>query len=146
MKSLHYSITIHASRQVVWDTMLQPDTYSQWTAGFCEGSRYEGSWEKGSSILFVGPTGEGMKAMIAENRTPEYLSIRHLACFTKEKEDPFTEPSFENYTFREVEGGTELLVDMDGFEQYEEMFQEMWPRSLRLLKALCEVKQIPPRS
>lgn len=138
MKKLHFSITIHASRQVVWDTMLQPETYQLWTAGFCEGSYYEGSWEKGASILFLGPSGEGMKAVIAENRPLEFISIRHLSCFTKEKEDIITEPAFENYSFRDVEGGTELLVDMDGFEQYEAMFQEMWPRSLQLLKALCE--------
>jgi uncharacterized protein YndB with AHSA1/START domain len=138
MKTLHYFITIHAPRQVVWDIMLQPDTYQRWTAGFCEGSRYEGSWEKGASILFLGPNGEGMKSVIAENRPLEHLSIRHLSCFTKEKDDPFSEPAFENYTFREVDDGTELLVDMDCFEQYEAMFEEMWPRSLELLKALCE--------
>jgi uncharacterized protein YndB with AHSA1/START domain len=147
MKTLHYSITIQAPRQVVWDTMLQPETYRKWTAGFCEGSRYEGSWEKGATILFLGPNGEGMKAVIAENRPLEHVSIRHLSCFTKEKEEPITEPAFENYTFRDVDGGTELLVDMDSFEeQYEAMFQETWPRSLGLLKTLCEEGQTPPQS
>ena len=137
MKKLHYTIQIDAPRQLVWDTMLQPETYSQWTAAFCEGSRYEGSWEAGSDILFLGPGGEGMKAVIAENRPGEHLSIRLLACIGKEKEDPITEPAFENYTFRDVEGGTELRVDMDCSEAYEAMFEDMWPRALQLLKTLC---------
>lgn len=146
MKKLHYSITIHAPRRVVWDTMLQPETYTRWTAGFCEGSHYEGSWEKGASILFLGPNGEGMKSVIAENRPLEYISIRHLSCFTKEKEDIIGGPAFEDYTFRDVEGGTELLVDMDCFGPYEAMFEETWPRSLELLKALCEEIHTPPQS
>lgn len=138
MKKHQYSVTIHAPRQVVWDTMLQPETYQQWTTGFCEGSYYEGSWEAGSSIRFLGPSGEGMKAVIAENRPLAFISIRHLSCFTKEKEDIMAEALFENYTFREVDGGTELLVDIDCLEAYESMFEEMWPRSLQLLKDLCE--------
>lgn len=143
MKKLHFIITIQAPRETVWDTMLAPDTYRQWTAAFSEGSYYEGSWEEGSPILFLGPSGEGMKAVVAENRHLQRLSIRHLACITKEKEDPFTEPTFENYTFRDVEGGTELLVEMDCLQQWEAMFQEMWPRALQLLKALCEARHTP---
>lgn len=138
MKTLHYTITIAAPRQLVWDTMLGPETYKQWTAAFCEGSHYEGSWDKSSTMLFLSPSGEGMKAVIAENRPLEHLSIRHLACIMGGKEESFPEPSFEKYTFREVDGGTELLVDMDSLEQYEAMFQDMWPRSLALLKGLCE--------
>lgn len=141
MKTLHFSITILAPCKVVWDTMLSPETYQQWTTAFCEGSYYEGSWEEGTSIRFLGPSGEGMNAVIAENVHLQRISIRHLDCFTKDKEDPITEPTFENYTFRDVPGGTELLVDMDCTEAYEAMFQEMWPQALQLLKTLCEKNQ-----
>ena len=85
-----------------------------------------------------------MKAMIAENRHGEYLSIRHLACFTKEKEDPIAEPAFEKYTFGDVDGGTSLHVSIEGFESYAEMFQDMWPRALQLLKSLCESESSRP--
>lgn len=138
MKTLHFSVVIHALRQRVWDTMLQPETYSQWTAAFCEGSYYKGSWETGSDILFLSPSGEGMKAVIAENRPGEFVSIRHFGCVTHENVEPITEPAFENYSFRDVEDGTELRVDMDSPDQYEAMFQDMWPRALLRLKALCE--------
>lgn len=144
MKTLHYAITIRAPREVVWDTMLSPETYKQWTAAFCDGSYYEGSWEQGASIRFLGPSAEGMKAVIAENVHNQRISIRHLACFTKEKEDLITEPVYENYTFRDVAGGTELLVDMDCLEPYEAMFQDMWPRALQLLKSHCEKNQPSP--
>ncbi len=138
MKKLHYSITIQAPRQVVWDTLLTPDTYQKWTAGFCEGSYYEGSWEKGSSIKFLSPSGEGMRAEIAENRLYEHLSVRHLACINAIGEELFPEPSFEKYTLISQGASTELQIEMDTDEKYEAMFQEMWPRSLALLKELSE--------
>ena len=140
MKKLNYSTLIQAPRQVVWDTMLAPDTYRQWTVGFCEGSYYEGSWEKGSGIKFLSPSGEGMRAVIAENREPDYLSIQHLACILNAGEDLLPEPAYENYTFRACGTGTELLVEVEIDEKWETMFEEMWPRSLGLLKALCESK------
>lgn len=47
-------------------------------------------------------------------------------------------PAFENYTFREKDGGTELLVDMDTNEEYKQMFEEMWPKALQSLKEIAE--------
>ena len=140
MKKLPYSTIIQAPRQIVWDTMLSPDTYRQWTSGFCAGSYYEGSWEKGSCLKFLSPSGEGMRAEIAENRPLEHLSIRHLACIQATGEELFPEPAYENYTFRDSGTGTELQVEMDTDEKYEAMFTEMWPRALKLLKILCEEK------
>lgn len=118
--------------------MLAPDTYRLWTVGFCEGSYYEGSWEQGSTIRFLGPSGEGMLAQIAENRLHEFISIRHLSCMEKGAERTFPEPLFENYTFRDHADGTVLAVEMDSIAEYEAMFSEMWPHSLQLLKAICE--------
>lgn len=118
--------------------MLAPDTYQKWTACFCEGSYYEGSWDKGSSIFFRSPSCEGMKALIAENRLLEHISIQHLSCLTEQGEEVITEPTFENYTLRDHPVGTELLVDMDGSDEYEAFFNEVWPQALQLLKTICE--------
>lgn len=138
MKKIRHSIRIDAPRQRVWDVMCAPDTYRQWTSAFCEGSHYEGSWEKGSTILFLNPAGEGMRAEIAENRPLEHISILHKACLSADGEEIFSEPAYENYTLSEVDGGTELSVEMDADEQYEAMFSETWPRALKILKSLCE--------
>lgn len=138
MKKLHHSITIEAPRQLVWDTMLAPDTYRQWTSAFCEGSYYEGSWEKGSTIRFLSPGGEGMRAEIAESRHLEHISILHRAYITAQGEEVFPETAYENYTFRDSAQGTELQVDVDTEEKYEAMFAETWPRALAVLKELCE--------
>jgi uncharacterized protein YndB with AHSA1/START domain len=49
-KTLQFTTLIRAPRARVWDTMLEPPTYREWTAAFTEGSHYEGGWEAGDRI------------------------------------------------------------------------------------------------
>lgn len=86
-----------------------------------------------------------MVAVIADNRPHEYLSIQHLGFINPEGLEDTTSdavkdwvPAFENYTFTDVEHGTELVVDQDITEEYEAYMQEAWPRALARLKTLCE--------
>jgi uncharacterized protein YndB with AHSA1/START domain len=150
MQKLHFSIHIDAPREKVWDLMLADATYREWTAAFNPGSYYKGSWEQGAEIRFLGPNPEkpeeegGMLARIKENRLHEFLSIEHYGMVQNGVDDTTSEavkswaPAYENYTFVEKDGGTELLIDMDSEDKYAEMFSEMWPKSLEALKALVE--------
>ena len=144
MKRLRFSVAIAAPRQNVWNTMLEPDSYRAWTAVFTEGSYYEGSWKKGAKIRFLSPGGDGMTAEIAENRPFEFVSIRHLGIIkdgVDDTESPAARawtPAFENYTFTEKDGVTEVVVDVDVNERYEKMFSDVWPKALQRLKEICE--------
>ena len=144
MKTQHFEILIQAPRERVWTTMLQSPTYEQWTSTFCEGSRFEGSWDQGQAICFLDPAGNGMVSEIAEHRPAEFVSIRHLGFIENGKEDTTSEavrawaPCHENYRFSDEGGGTRLRVDTDVFGDYEEMMARTWPLALESLKALCE--------
>lgn len=144
MEKLHFKINIDAPAKKVWETMLHDQTYRQWTSAFHEGSHYQGSWEAGSKILFLGPEGSGMVSEIAENRPHEFISIKHLGIVNKGVEDTESKeakkwaPAFENYEFLEKEGKTTLAVEMDIEEDYKEMFHKMWPKALQKLKELSE--------
>jgi uncharacterized protein YndB with AHSA1/START domain len=149
MNKLHFSITINAPKEKVWNTMLDDKTYRVWTEAFTPGSHYVGDWSKGSKILFLGPdpkTGQmaGMVSRIKENRKHEFISIEHLGEVRDGKEDITSEAvkawagALENYTLKEKGGKTEVLVDMDINEEFEEMFQDMWPKALQKLKELAE--------
>lgn len=144
MKRLQFTTTIEAPRERVWDVMLGPETYRIWTSAFAEGSYYEGSWDQGARILFLGPSGEGMVAEIAESRRPEFVSIRHRGMIKDGVEDTESEavrswtPAFENYTFSEKGSGTEVAVEIDTVPEYEEFMTEAWPKALAKLKELCE--------
>jgi hypothetical protein len=149
MKKLHYSITINAPKEKVWHTMLDDKTYRVWTAVFNSSGYYKGDWSKGSKMLFIGTdpnTGEegGMVSRIAENKPYDFISIEHIGIIKNGAEDTTSPeatkwiPAFENYTFKEKDGVTEVLVDMDTADEYAEMFDQMWPASLAKLKELSE--------
>jgi len=145
-KKLQFTVQISAPVQTVWNTMLDHPGYEQWTSHFCEGSTYAGSWEKGASIHFVDPSGNGMVSEIAENIPHAFLSIRHLG----EKKDGVIDtqsekvkswaPAYENYTFAEKDGMTALTVDTDVTPEWEQYMAEAWPKALAKLKEICEAK------
>lgn len=148
MKKLHFSIKIHAPKEKVWNTMLGKESYKKWTDVFMAGSYYEGDWNKGSKILFLAPDESGkmggMVSRIKESRKFEYVSIEHLGMVQNGKEDTSSDDvkkwagALENYTFKESNGTTEVLVDMDSNDEYKEMFEEMWPKALQKLKKITE--------
>jgi len=148
MQKLKFSIEINATKEKVWNTMLEDKTYRIWTEAFSKGSHFIGDWSKGSKILFLGPNenGEmgGMVSRIKENKLYEYISIEHLGVVENGKEDTTSDAvkqwagSLENYTFKNKDGKTELLVDMDINDEYKEMFEGMWPNALQKLKEISE--------
>jgi hypothetical protein len=149
MQKLHFSIKINAPKEKVWHAMLDDKPYREWTAAFNPGSYYKGDWSKGSKILFLGPdpkTGEegGMVSRIAENKLYEYISIEHLGIVQNGKEDTTSEaakkwaPAFENYTLKEKDGKTEVLIDVDVEDEHAEMFNKMWPEALQKLREIAE--------
>ncbi len=148
MQKLNFSITINAQKEKVWATMLDDKTYRIWTEAFSPGSHYVGTWDKGSKILFLGPNEKGimggMVSRIKENRLYKYISIEHLGIVHDSVEDTTSDAvkqwagSLENYTFKDLNGMTELIVDMDINDEYKEMFEGMWPKALKKLKELTE--------
>lgn len=145
MKPMHFSVTINAPVEKVWRTMLEQDTYRIWTAEFMPGSYYEGSWEKGSRILFLGPNRSGMNSMIAENRPYQFISIKHLGMImegvidTASAESKAWASMSENYTFTSQGDGTLLLVEMAAIPaEFEADMAKAWPKALAKLKTLCE--------
>lgn len=150
MQKIHHIISINASKEKVWNTMLGDSTYREWTKAFSPGSYYIGSWNEGSEIKFLGTdengNGEegGMYSRIKENRLYEFISIEHLGIIKNGIIDTTSDevkkwvPSFENYSFKEKDGSTEVSVEVDVDDEYKSMFDEMWPKALQSLKELSE--------
>lgn len=149
MQKIHFSIHIDAPAEKVWNIMFDDATYRKWTKPFNPDSRYEGSWEKGSKIRFFGSLEEGkgeggMVSYVRENKPYEFLSLEHVGIIENGVEDTTSErikkfaPAYENYTFLEKDGGTEVSVEMDTDPEYREMLEDAWPKALRILKELSE--------
>ena len=151
MIKLQYKVSINAPVTRVYDYMLgmnSKSTYEQWTSLFNPTSSYEGSWDKGSKILFVGvdEKGErgGMVSRIAENKANRFVSIQHYGLVKANEEiteGPEVEKwanGFENYTFEENNGITNVTVDLDTTEDFVDYMNENYPMALNKLKELCE--------
>jgi hypothetical protein len=145
-KTLNFSVSIQCPRRMVWDTMLGLDGYKVWTAAFCEGSYFSGSWAEGQKIRFLSPGGDGMIAVIAENRPYDHVSVRHIGEISGGVEDTTSTkvqawaPAYENYTFVESGDGTEVTVSLDTASEWEQYMLDTYPKALVLLKNLCESK------
>jgi len=151
MKRVQYKKDIKASAKKVYETMLglsNIETYQQWTAEFDPSSTYEGSWEKGSKIYFVGidENGKrgGMVSEIADNIPSQFVSIRHYGILDGENEiteGPQVEKwagGLENYSFQENNAITTVTVDIDVVEDYLDFFNTAWPKALDKLKEIVE--------
>ncbi|MBH9579328.1 SRPBCC domain-containing protein [Inhella proteolytica] len=138
---LDYVIEIRAPRARVWTQMLGDAGYRDWTAAFCEGSYYEGRWETGADMRFLGPSGDGMRARIEVAREPEYVSIEHLGELVggAPKECADWQGVFERYWLKDQGGATRIEVELNQVpEAYVEMMNTMWPAALQRLKKACE--------
>jgi uncharacterized protein YndB with AHSA1/START domain len=143
MEKYQFKVSIEAPREKVWDTLWNDPTYREWTSAFSPGSRAETDWKKGSKVLFLNASDEGMVSQIADNVPNEFMSIRHMGVVKNGVEDLNGQASewagaLENYTLKTVNGRTELTVDMDISEQYKDYFQTTWPKALAKVKELAE--------
>ncbi len=151
MKKLQFKVSINAPASQAYDFMLginNKSTYEQWTSAFNPTSSYEGTWDKGTKMLFVGVDENGQKggivSKVAENIAHRFVSVQHYGLVQADKE--ITEGSevekwangFENYTFEENNGTTTVTVDLDTTEDFVEYMKENYPKALEKLKELCE--------
>ena len=144
MERQTFKTMIDAPRERVWDILWSDATYREWTSVFSEGSRAESDWNEGSKILFLDGKGSGMVSKIAVKRPPEFMSFKHLGEVHNGVEDLDSERvskwsgSMENYTLKNVNGKTELTVEMDMTDDFKDYFLETWPRALEKLRSIVE--------
>ncbi len=151
MKRLQFSIEIHATAQKVYEAMLgliDKKTYEHWTSAFNPTSTYEGNWDKGSKMLFVGCDENGKRgglvSSIEEHEPAKYVSILHYGFVEGDNEITTGEQvekwagGHENYSFQENNAVTNLTVDIDTIEEYEDYFNTTYPQALKKLKEIVE--------
>lgn len=151
MTKLQFKVSINAPVSKIFDCMLglsSKSTYEQWTALFNPTSTYEGSWDKGSKILFVGvdEKGEkgGMVSRIVENIPNQFVSIQHYGLVNAGKEiteGPEVEKwanGFENYSIEDSNGKVSVTIDIDTIDDFVSYMNEAYPKALNKLKEICE--------
>ncbi|HSJ66971.1 MAG TPA: SRPBCC family protein [Anditalea sp.] len=148
IEKLTFEVTISAPLEVVYDTMIAPDTYQKWTAAFHPSSFYRGEWKEGEKILFLGLDAEGneggMISRIKKLVPHKIITIEHLGLYDKGQE-LYEGPevmgwagAIEEYQFTEEGGKTIVKVYTDTNKEFKDHMNEAWPKGLEILKSICE--------
>lgn len=145
MKLLEFKIDINASKEKVWNTMLQLETYKQWVGAGWPGSSYEGEWKQGQALRFGAPGQGGTYAEVRELSPYKHVHLEHTAAINADDSlDRDSEMAkgwvgtTESYIFTENNGKTTVTVQMKTNPDWQEMFDEGMPPALEKLKELCE--------
>lgn len=151
MERLEFTTEINAPVEKVFNTMLAPETYKQWTAVFSPTSDYEGEWAQDAKIMFTmldndGKRG-GMVGIVEQYVPNKVVSVRFIGVLDGENE--ITEGDaiqsfvgiYENYYFESLDHGTSVRVEVDVDAEYRSYMLETYPRSLTILKQIAEADE-----
>jgi hypothetical protein len=144
MKKLSFSININAPKSTVWEILWNDESYRAWTSVFGEGSYAVSNWNEGDKIHFLSTTGSGMYSIIEKMLPQEFMSFKHLGMVENGIEQEPNEKTkdwegaTENYTLKETQDQTELIVEMDMSDSHEQYFKEKFPIALQKVKELSE--------
>ncbi|KRE79779.1 hypothetical protein ASG71_06945 [Arthrobacter sp. Soil763] len=144
METLRFSVDVDAPAQHVWNVMLGLDTYREWASTFREGSTYQGGWNEGDEIRFLGPddvgTLGGLLGTVVENRPHEFVSIRYLGSIENGAENRGGPAAglHENYTFSQAGGVTTLVVELEVPDEWADDMRGMWSGAIIAIKRMAE--------
>ncbi|MGQ7295975.1 SRPBCC family protein [Quadrisphaera sp. KR29] len=138
------SVEVAAPRERVWQVLLEDATYRQWSGVFFEGSYAETDWQEGSTVRFLGPSGEGLLGHVVTARHPELVDVEHDGLVVEGRDDTDSEAAREHRGTRETyrltatPGGTRLHVSAPMSEDYDDDVLAAWDRALAEVAELAE--------
>lgn len=145
MKEMQFSIEIQATKERVWDTLWQDETFREWASIIDPGTYMVGDLKEGNEVQFISSSsGYGVTSLVAKLVAGEYLLLRHRADTqdegTREREKEWTGGE-ERYSLREKDGATTITVAFDVPPELEEYFTVNYPKALERVKVLAERKK-----
>jgi hypothetical protein len=143
MRELHFSISIKASKECVWKTLWEDNTFRNWSSIIDEGTYMQGEMKEGSEVQFISSiNGYGVTSTIEKMIENQFIKFKHQAdtidCGQDIREIEWTGGT-ESYSIKEVENITVLTVNMDVPFHQEETFRELVPLALKRVKELAEI-------
>jgi hypothetical protein len=145
MKKIQFSIEIHSTKERVWDTLWQDETFRQWASIIDPETYMVGDLKEGNEIQFISSaSGYGVTSLVEKLIANEFLLLRHRADTKeggkRERENQWTGGE-ESYSLAEKDGITTLTVAFDIPPELEEEFNVSYPKALEQVKVLAERKK-----
>jgi uncharacterized protein YndB with AHSA1/START domain len=138
---MQFSTKINASKETVWNTLWQDETFRDWSGLIDPGTYMDGELVEGNTVQFISQGGYGVSSLIAELTPNEHLLFKHQADTqhegTEEREKEWTGGE-ESYDLIEENGVTTLTVAIDLPSEQESYFAKIYPTVLERIKVLAE--------
>ena len=143
MKDMQFSIEINASKEHVWGTLWQDETFRQWAGIIDPGTYMKGELQEGGEVEFISAeNGYGVTSLVAKLVPGEFLLLKHSADTqengSEEREKEWTGGE-ESYSLTEKDGVTTLAATIGVPEKMEEYFKVNYPKALEKVKELAEL-------
>lgn len=144
MKELHFTIEINATKEKVWSTLWDDQTFRDWANNIDEGTYMKGEMKEGNEVEFISSVnGYGVTSLVEKMIPNEYVFFKHYAdtqeSGQKEREKEWSGLT-ESYSLTEINGITTLVAITDVPEDLVEMFTISIPKALARIKTLAENK------
>ena len=142
---MQFSIEIKATKERVWDTLWQDETFREWASIIDPQTYMVGELKEGHEIQFIsGESGYGVTSLVEKLVPGEFLRLRHRADTqeegTREREKEWTGGE-ESYSLASKDGATILTIAVDVPPELEEYFKVNFPKALERVKVLAERKK-----
>lgn len=144
MIKMQFSIEIHATKERVWATLWQDETFREWAGIIDPGTYMVGELKEGSEVQYISAeNGYGVTSLVEKLVAGEFVLLRHCAdtqdVGKRERKKEWTGGE-ESYALAEKDGTAILTAAFDVPEEMEEYFQVHYPKALERVKVLAEKK------
>ena len=144
MKEMQFRVEINATKEKVWDTLWQDETFRQWAGIIDPGTHMVGELKEGNEVQFISGNGYGVTSLVEKLTPGEFLLLRHQADTQgngkRERAQEWTGGK-ESYSLAEKDGTTTLTAAFDVPPEMEEYFKDNYPKALERVKVLAERKE-----
>ena len=141
MREMRFSTEIQATKERVWDTLWQDQTFREWAGIIDPGTHMVGELKEGSEVQFISGNEYGVTSLVEKLIPNEFLVLRHSAdtqdSGKRERAQEWT-GGRETYSLSQKDGTTILTTAFDVPEEMEEYFTVNYPKALEQVKILAE--------
>jgi len=142
MKEMQFLVEISATKEKVWDTLWQAETFRQWASIIDPGTYMTGELKEGNEVQFISSeNGYGVTSLVEKLTPGEFLLLRHSADTQEEGKRERAQEwtgGKESYSLVEEGNTTILTASFDVPPELEEYFRVNYPKALERVKELAE--------
>ena len=143
-EKIEKSILIDASKEKIWEVLLDDQYFRQWSCAFAPGSYADTDWSLNSIAEIKSPSEDGLFGKIILHRPQEAITIKYEGVKINGDKDTTGQEAknwigcLETYHISEEGNSCLLSISQDTPKKYVHAFWSNWDEALERIKNLAE--------